>query len=110
MDPNKVGLCIAGMVLVTFLPRFLPLLFLSSRKLPHTLVTWLRFVPAAVICSMLLQWLFYTESAEGLSATQVLFIGVSLPAFVLAYATRNFLATVVCGSAMAAMGRLFLQF
>jgi len=46
-------LLIAGMGLVTFLPRWAPLFFLSQRKLPVWFVEWLDLIPAAILSALL---------------------------------------------------------
>ncbi|HEY3315216.1 MAG TPA: AzlD domain-containing protein, partial [Bacillota bacterium] len=43
----------AGMALVTYLPRMLPLVVLSRFKLPPAVLRWLSFVPVAVLSALL---------------------------------------------------------
>ena len=45
---------ILGMGLVTFLPRWLPLVYLTKRNLPSWLVEWLDLIPAAILSALLL--------------------------------------------------------
>ena len=45
---------ILGMGLVTFLPRWLPLVYLTKRNLPYWLVEWLDLIPAAILSALLL--------------------------------------------------------
>ena len=45
---------IAGMAFVTYLPRVLPLLLLSSRTLPDVVIRWLEMVPPAVLAALLI--------------------------------------------------------
>jgi len=54
MDQTAIFLTILGMGAVTYLPRLLPVLLLSSKKLPSWVVAWLRFIPVAVLAAMLL--------------------------------------------------------
>ena len=53
---------IFGMGMVTFLPRWLPLVYLTKRSLPAWLVEWLDFIPAAILSAILLPALV-TDSA-----------------------------------------------
>jgi branched-subunit amino acid transport protein len=108
MDTQKVWWCIAGSAVLTYLLRFLPLEVLATRQLPRPVVVWLRFVPSGVIAAIFLQWLCVPETAAGLSITQKLYLAVSLPMFWVAWRTRNFLYTVVCGCGMTAISRLCL--
>ena len=43
-----------GMGLVTYLPRWLPLHYLSRRSLPEWFVQWLDLIPAAILSALLL--------------------------------------------------------
>jgi branched-subunit amino acid transport protein len=89
ISPAFLGLVLAC-ALVTALPRVLPLLVLSRLQLPAWLLDWLRFVPVAVLASLL--------SLEILSAGKA-----GLPAIVVALAvaagTRSLLGTVLAGVA-----------
>jgi branched-subunit amino acid transport protein len=44
---------IVGMGIVTYVPRWLPLIFLSRRQLPQWLVDWLDFIPVAILSALL---------------------------------------------------------
>jgi len=51
---------VLGMGLVTFLPRFIPVYFLSGRTLPGWFIEWLDLIPAAVLSALLLPELVTT--------------------------------------------------
>ena len=46
---------IAAMGTVTYLPRWLPLFFLTRRKLAGVFVEWLELIPAAILAALLLR-------------------------------------------------------
>jgi len=54
MTSGKFGLVVLGMGVVTYIPRWLPLFFLSRRSLPQWLVEWLDLIPAAILGALLL--------------------------------------------------------
>lgn len=87
--PEFLGLVLAC-ALVTAVPRVLPLLVLSRLQLPAWLLDWLRYVPIAVLASLLSLELFNTDKA-GLPAIAV--------ALAVAAGTRSILGTVVAGVA-----------
>lgn len=89
-------LTLIGMALVTMVPRVLPLLLLSTRKLPVWLRTWLEYIPVAVLAAMLLPSLVSMDGAINLSFDN-LFLWVSIPCFVVAWRTRSLLGTVGTG-------------
>jgi branched-subunit amino acid transport protein len=43
-----------GMGMVTYLPRWIPLHFLSRRSLPEWFIQWLELIPAAILSALLL--------------------------------------------------------
>jgi branched-subunit amino acid transport protein len=51
---ETIVLTILGMMLVTYIPRLLPVWALSTRTLPPLIKTWLSYVPVAVLAAMLL--------------------------------------------------------
>jgi branched-subunit amino acid transport protein len=88
--PEFLGLVLAC-ALVTAVPRVLPLLVLSRLQLPQWLLDWLRYVPVAVLASLLSLELLNTGTA-GL-------VGIAA-ALVVAAATRSLLGTVLAGVAV----------
>lgn len=92
--PEFLGLVLAC-ALVTAVPRVLPLLVLSRLQLPQWLLDWLRFVPVAVLASLL--------SLELLSTGTAGLVGITA-ALVVAAATRSLLGTVLAGVAVYWLG------
>lgn len=88
--PEFLGLVLAC-ALVTAVPRVLPLLVLSRLQLPQWLLDWLRYVPVAVLASLLSLEVLNTGTA-GLVAT--------VAALAVAAATRSLLGTVLAGVAV----------
>jgi branched-subunit amino acid transport protein len=107
MDQQKIFLTIVGMTIVTYLPRFLPAWFLSSRSLPDALQRWLRFVPAAVMAAMLLPMLVMREGHLHLHRDN-LFMWAALPTALIAYLTRSFAGTVATGVVLIAGTRYWV--
>ena len=106
MDQFEILLIIAGMMLVTYGPRLLPIAALSSRSLPKWLVDWLQLIPAAVLAAMLLPSLILTEHELNLSPDNV-YIWAALPTFAVAKWTGSFVGAIVAGMAVVALVRLF---
>lgn len=91
-----IVLILVGMALVTIAPRVLPLLLLSTRKLPGWLRTWLEYIPVAVLAAMLVPALMTMDGSINL-ASDNLFLWISIPCFVVAWRTRSLLGTVGTG-------------
>jgi branched-subunit amino acid transport protein len=107
MDQNLIFLIIVGMALVTFLPRLLPAWFLARRKLPAVVVTWLRYVPAAVLAAMLFPALLLDGQQLNIQPAN-LFLLAALPTFFVAWKTKSLFGAVMVGMLLVALGRLIL--
>lgn len=89
-------LLIAGMGLVTYIPRWLPLFFLSQRKLPQWLVEWLDLIPVAILSALVFSDLFVAGSPRHLEILQPKSV-VAIPTFLFALKTRSLGGTVLAG-------------
>lgn len=96
------------MTLVTYLPRVLPMWTLASKSLSPAIVTWLGFVPAAVLAALLAPALFMPDGTPDISGDN-LFLWVSLPVFLLAWRTKSLFGSVILGMALIALGRYFFH-
>jgi branched-subunit amino acid transport protein len=95
MDFRTYLVVVAGMALATYLPRMIPLVALSSRRIPPWLADWLDLIPAAILGALLAPGLFAGETrALELGRPELL---AALPTFAVALKTRSLGLTVVAG-------------
>ena len=103
---------IFGMALVTYIPRMLPLLLLSSRSLNPKLIRWLEMVPPAVLAALLAQELFLKPMPDGSKSLFISLDNVYLLAFaptlLVGWFSRSFFGTVAVGMITVALLRYFL--
>ena len=104
MEQKTILITILGMGAVTYLPRLLPVLLLSSKKLPPLVETWLRYVPVAVLSAMLLPSLALRDAALDFSSSN-LFLWAAIPTFLFAWKTRSLFGSVIVGMAVVALAR-----
>ncbi|HET60378.1 MAG TPA: AzlD domain-containing protein [Chloroflexi bacterium] len=105
MSQNLIDtLTIVGMMLVTVLPRVLPLWLLSQKPLPPLLARWLSYVPVAVLSAMLFPALLMPEGSLALRADN-LYLWAAIPAILAAWKTRNLFLPVLAGVATIALLR-----
>jgi branched-subunit amino acid transport protein len=104
IDQRGVLLTMIGMLLVTYLPRLLPVWFFSERPLPPLVVAWLRYVPVAVLSAMLLPSLILVEERVTLTPDN-LFLWAAIPTFLIAGKTRSLFAAVLVGMVLIAGAR-----
>jgi branched-subunit amino acid transport protein len=106
VDQALIFWTIAGMAVVTYLPRLLPTLFLSGRNLRPLLIAWLRLVPPAVLAAMLAPSLLVREGQVDLGFDN-LFFWAALVAFPVAWKSKSLFATVVVGMGLVSLARYF---
>jgi branched-subunit amino acid transport protein len=106
MDQKLIFFAIIGMMLVTFLPRLLPIWLLSSRRLPYFIERWLSYIPPAVLAALLLPELLAKNNRIDLAANQV-FLIAAVPAFLVVWRTRSMFAAVIVGMLVVAGLRYF---
>lgn len=86
----------AGMGLVTYLPRALPLIYLTHKQLPQWLTDWLGLIPVAVLSALLAPSLFTNAADRSFSLGKTEFI-VAIPTLLFALKTRSLGGTVLVG-------------
>ena len=106
MDQQAVFLVMVGMLVVTYLPRLLPVLLFSSRDLPPLVITWLRYVPAAVLAAMLLPSLVLVDNQLDLRINNI-FLWAAIPTFFVALKTKSLFGSVIIGMMVVAAARYF---
>jgi branched-subunit amino acid transport protein len=108
MDQQKVFLAIVAMTAVTYLPRLLPALLLSGKTLPPMLTRWLRFVPVAVLSTLLGPTLLLQDGHFAINSHN-LGLMMAVPTSIIAFGTRSFLGTLSLGVVLMAATRYWLS-
>lgn len=102
----EYAVMILGMGVVTYVPRWLPLIFLSRRQLPEWLVDWLDFIPVAILSALLTPLLLTSGTVPHLDFGRAeLFAAV--PTFAVACWTRSLGGTVLAGMLVFWLIRLY---
>lgn len=81
---------------VTYLPRWLPVAWLSRRSLPRWFEQWLDLVPAAVLAALVAPALVVSGTPPRLDLARAE-AWVALPTFWFAWKTRSLAGTVAVG-------------
>lgn len=87
---------VLGMVVVTFLPRYLPIALSSRLQLPPLLVKALQYVPIAVLTVIIVQTSFFQNGYLSLNYSNPFLWGLAA-AVLCAYLQKNMLVTIVIG-------------
>jgi len=100
-------LCVVGMGLVTYLPRWLPLMWFSGREMNPLFVRWLTFVPAGILSALVLPSLLMDPHTKAVSLSRTEFL-VALPTLAFGWWSRSLGGTVVVGMLLFFLaGKLF---
>lgn len=108
MDESLVFLTICGMGAVTYVPRLLPMLLLSSKNLAPWIARWLSFVPATVLAALLAPGLVCNDGRLDLSLEN-LYLLAAIPTFIVAWRFKSFFGTVATGMGLVALARYVMQ-
>jgi len=86
---------ILGMAVVTFIPRFLPMAFLTRMAIPEKVKRGLDYIPVAILSAIVFPILFTTARGRvGIEPHSVL---AAIPVFVLAYKVKSLWGSVILG-------------
>jgi branched-subunit amino acid transport protein len=96
MTETSYLLLVVGMGIVTFLPRWVPLMVISRKNLPRLMTEWLDLIPAAILSALLAPELITSGQPRALDIAQPDF-WVALPTFWIAIKTRSLALTVLMG-------------
>lgn len=98
---------ILGASLVNYIPRMLPVVFLSKIRIPEALSQWLDFVPATVLAALVAQEVLMPGGGLDLSLGNKSLLA-AVPTMAAAILTRSLALTLLAGIAAAAALHYFL--
>lgn len=87
---------VLAMGAVTYLPRMLPLVLLSRRKLPGWLAEWLELIPPAILSALIAPTIFAHSNPRTVSLEKPELIA-AIPTLLFALKTRSLAGTVLIG-------------
>ena len=94
MRHEMLGL-ILGMAVVTFIPRFLPMAFLTRVAIPEKVKRGLDYIPVAILSAIVFPVLFSTGTGKvGIEPHSFL---AAIPVFVIAYRVKSLWGSVILG-------------
>ena len=99
MTHGEILLTIFGMSVVSYIPRVLPPLFLSNRKIPRSVENWLKFVPTSVFGALVFSEIFVRPGYTFDFSMGNIALWASLIVTAVACKTRSIGASIVSGLA-----------
>lgn len=87
------------MGIVTYLPRWLPVFFLSRKSLPEWFMEWLDLIPVAILSALIFSDLFLSGSNSGSRSLQPVNLKslAAVPTLCFALKTKSLGGTVIVG-------------
>jgi branched-subunit amino acid transport protein len=86
---------IFGMAVVTFLPRFLPMAFLTRWVVPERVKAGLGYIPTAILSAIVFPILFFNEGGKIILQPHYLFSAISVLIF--SWRVKRLWASVILG-------------
>lgn len=91
----EILILILGMALVTFLPRFLPMVFLSRWKIPEAIKKGLEYFPISILSAIIFPLLFF--DGDGRMEIQFHFLLSAIPVFLFSWKVKSLWGSVIFG-------------
>jgi branched-subunit amino acid transport protein len=95
---HEILILILGMAMVTFLPRFFPMVFLTRWALPERVKKGLEYFPISILSAIVFPIFFF--SGEGRMEIQPHTLLSSIPVFLFAWKVKSLWGSVILGMAI----------
>ncbi|GAK47628.1 branched-chain amino acid transporter [Secundilactobacillus oryzae JCM 18671] len=82
---------------VAFLPRYIPLLVFTKRKIPDWFNEWMKYVPVSLFTALVVKDVFIDANYHLAPMTHLPELAASLIVIVIAYRTRSMAISVILG-------------
>ncbi|SHE52001.1 AzlD domain-containing protein [Desulforamulus putei] len=93
---GKVLTVIIGMMIVTYIPRMLPLAILSRINISKGLLNWLSYVPVAVLSALLAPEILMKDGQLQINLSNT-YLLAAIPCFIAGFYSKSIFLTVVTG-------------
>lgn len=98
MDDKALWLILGG-GLVTFLPRWIPIIALKNSRIPIWFQKWMSFLPVSIFAALIASDIFFWEGTVSLNALENAKLLPSLVTALVAYYSKNMILSVIVGIA-----------
>ncbi len=96
MESDSYLMLVFGMGIVTFIPRWVPLFFLSKQQLPPWLIEWLELIPVAILSALLAPTLLTKGNPRVFDPMSIEML-VAVPTFIVAWFTKSLAGSLIVG-------------
>lgn len=96
MTASQLGLIIS-MALVTFIPRFFPMILLAKREISPAFSRWMSYIPVSIFAALVASDIFFWEDGFNLNILDNIKLLPSAVVLFIAYKTKSLLWSMVTG-------------
>lgn len=94
---RHVLILIIGMAVVTYIPRFIPILLLSKKEISPAFSRWMSFIPVSIFAALVASDIFFWESSFSLNPIENIKLIPSILVLVVAFKTKSLLWSMLVG-------------
>lgn len=105
---SHVLILIIGMAVVTYIPRFLPILLLSKKEISPSFSRWMSFIPVSIFAALVASDVFFWEGSFELDPIENIKLFPSILVLFVAYKTKSLLWSMITGVLAMTLLWLFL--
>lgn len=67
----NIYLLIIGIAIFTYIPRSLPIIYLSKKEIPQWLKDWMKFIPSGIFAALILPDILIQDGSLNLGFTNI---------------------------------------
>lgn len=108
MDSWDHLLLIALAAVAAFIPRYLPMLFFSTREIPDWFNEWMKYVPVSLFTALVVKGIFVSNTYSFIPFGHINYIVAGIIVIVVTYMTRSMALSVLAGLLAVFVTTIFL--
>ncbi|WP_033386070.1 AzlD domain-containing protein [Paucilactobacillus suebicus] len=97
MDSTDHLILIALAAVTAFLPRYIPMLFFSTREIPDWFNEWMKYVPVSLFTALVVKSVFLSSTYHIELLGHVNYIIAGVIVILITYVTRSMAFSVLAG-------------
>jgi len=107
MSDTKFYIVLLGSIIVTLIPRVIPLFMAKYINFPDWMTTFLRYLPLAMMTTLMFQNIFVVHGYGHLATVNFTALVALLPGLIIGYFRRSLMAVVLLSVLVMALMRYF---
>jgi len=92
----NIYMLIIGIAIFTYIPRSLPIIYLSKKELPQWLKDWMKFIPSGVFAALILPSILIQDGSLNIGFTNIKLIA-SILVFLIAVKRKSLGLSIAVG-------------